>query len=217
MPNDNIRQIEDFARPYMVSEAGHDFKHCDRVRHWAVRIAKQEGYSGLDKVEAAALLHDIGLRDGGRRRHAEVGADLAVAFLRAQQFFDDKDIEEIANAIRLHASLNGTGRLYEILQDADCLEMLGAIGLMRAFTSKAHMPEYPPGNVKGDTWGIRADDITRRFQNGLGVGDFIIDQINFQMSCFANLHTQTARQIAIPLVGYMKAFVLQLESEISDE
>src|SRR5690242_3589740 len=144
MPDDKIRQIEDFARPYMTAEVGHDFKHIQRVRRWARYIAEQEGYARLDMAEAAALLHDIGLRDGGRPRHAEVGAELAATFLRENEVFDELEIQEIADAVRSHSSLNGRGRLYQILQDADCLELFGAVGLMRASTSKASLPEYPP-------------------------------------------------------------------------
>ena len=158
-----IQHIEAFARPFMVAEIGHDFKHIDRVRNWALHIAHLEGYQDLEAVEAAALLHDIGLRDGGRRRHAQVGAELAGAFLREQYVFDETRIVAIENAIRFHSSLDGMGELLDILQDADGLELFGAIGLLRAFTSKATLPEYDPERVKGETWALGADDFTRRF------------------------------------------------------
>jgi uncharacterized protein len=209
-----IQQIEDFAQPFMVAEVGHDFKHVDRVRNWALLIARQEGYADLNAVQAAALLHDIGLRDGGRRSHAEVGADLATAFLKGQGAFSDAQIAEIDFAIRFHSSLNGNSPLLHILQDADMLEMFGAVGIMRACMSKADWAEYDPANVKGETWGLTADDFTARFRSGQGVGKTVIDQINFQISCWDNLHTQTAKRIAKPMVDCMKSFVVTLESEI---
>jgi uncharacterized protein len=52
--NSAIQQIEDFVRPFMGAEIGHDFKHVDRVRNWALLIARREGYDDLDVVEAAA-------------------------------------------------------------------------------------------------------------------------------------------------------------------
>src|SRR5690242_13223020 len=127
MDTDRLRPVEDFVRPYMVPEAGHDFQHVERVRRWARTIAEQEGYARPDMAEAAALLHDIGLRDGGRPRHAEVGAELATTFLREHRLFDEAEIEAIATAIRSHSSLHPAGRLVEILQDADGLELFGAV------------------------------------------------------------------------------------------
>jgi hypothetical protein len=43
----------------------------------------------------------------------------------------------------------------------------------------------------------------------------IIEQVNQQIRYCDGLHTMTAKKIAIPLVKYMKNFVLQLEKEIS--
>ena len=40
MNTDIVQTIEAFARPFMVAEIGHDFKHIDRVRNWARRIAQ---------------------------------------------------------------------------------------------------------------------------------------------------------------------------------
>jgi ribosomal-protein-serine acetyltransferase len=47
-----------------------------------------------------------------------------------------------------------------------------------------------------------------------GMGDYIVDQINFQLSCWENLHTGTTRVLAEPLVAFMKVYLAQLETEI---
>src|SRR5690349_13699121 len=146
-----IQTIEAYAKPLMTGEIAHDFKHVDRVRHWALKIAKQEGYPDLELVEATALLHDIGLLSGGRNHHAEVGAQLATDFLQEHQLFEEAEIDAIAYAIRNHNSLDGEGQLLAILQDADTLDLLGAVGLMRGFTSKADKPDYALENIKGET------------------------------------------------------------------
>jgi hypothetical protein len=62
---------------------------------------------------------------------------------------------------------------------------------------------------------MTAQDVDQRFAEGKGVGDFIVDQINFQASCGDSLRTETARQIAAPLVATMRAFLIQLEAEVS--
>jgi hypothetical protein len=48
-----------------------------------------------------------------------------------------------------------------------------------------------------------------------GIGDHIIDQVNFQISFYGELCTETAKQMGKPLVEFMKAYVIQLDSEIN--
>jgi hypothetical protein len=103
-----------------------------------------------------------------------------------------KEIDAIA-AIHAHGATTGGGALGAILRDADILDLLGAVGIMRACTSKYNKPEYDPQQIKGETWGMRAEDFTRRFRQGLGIGPYLVDQINFQISCYDNLQTATAR------------------------
>ncbi len=222
MPSDRIQTIEAYARQAMASNVAHDFKHADRVRNWALSIARAEGYDDLDMVEAAALLHDIGLQPqdrhtstaGERRTHAERGAEMAAAFLWDHHLFADHEIEQIAEAIRRHNWKAEGGPLQDILRDGDCLDMLGAVGLMRAFTSKAMVPEYDPQQVKGETWGWTVRDFDRRIAGGHGIGPCIVDQINMQIAIGDDLRTATARRLARPLLQFMRDFVLQLEAEI---
>jgi len=211
---DGLDRVESYVRKLLAAgEIGHDYKHVDRVRRRALQIGRLEGYPHPDRVEAAALLHDIGLVHG-REHHGEVGADMAAAFLRQEQEFSEEAIHEIVEAIRCHDSLEGKGSLAHILRDADILDMLGPVGLMRAFTSKAGMPEYDPANVKGDSWGFNADQFSERFVSGEGMGDAIVDQINFQISCFQNLRTEAALEIGWPLAAYMREFLLELEAQL---
>ncbi len=222
--NPHIRQIEAFVRETLNTAAnpdmkiGHDLKHVLRVRRSALRIAIEEGYVALDCVEAAALLHDIGLAAVTERsRHGEVGAEMAARFLQEQGTFAASEITEIARAIRDHNAVGEVKRtpLGFILRDADILDMLGAVGLMRAFTSKYALPEYDPDNVKGETWGLSAAEFTSRAQAGMGAGATIMDQVNLQIAVADDLHTATARQIAAPRVEFMRAFVTQLAEEIA--
>ena len=227
---DGIQQIEDYVRRVMTDVVAHDFKHVDRVRRWALLIAAEEGLEDLVVVEIAALLHDIGLPhvDGENERseHGQVGAEIAGSLLREGSALTGEQVEHIALAIKYHGSppslvaeVVGTvgekGRLLEIIRDADTMDALGAVGLMRALTSKSARPEYTPGNVRGDTWGLSSREFDERFTRGLGIGETIVDQINFQISLYDNLKTETAKRLARPLVEFMKEFVIRLEREIS--
>ena len=198
----------------MSDEIAHDFKHVDRVRNWALQIAANEEFDRRDIVQAAALLHDIGLTQADRKMHAEIGAVMAKEFLSERNLFPPSEIEEIANAVMYHNSLNQNGTLADIVMDADILDMLGAVGIMRAFTSKHSKPEYDSRNIKGETWGVTNTGFTERFVAGIGIGNYIVDQINFQQSCWGNLRTTTARRMGQPLVEFMKKYLVQLETEI---
>ena len=91
---DRIQQIESYVRRSMSTvtapglRVAHDFKHANRVRDWALRIASSEAVLDLALVEAAALLHDIGLTRvevEQRGQHAQVGAEIAEQFLHKHQ------------------------------------------------------------------------------------------------------------------------------------
>ena len=207
---DRLQMIEDFARQHMADgEIAHDYKHVDRVRKHALQIAQLEGYPKLAQVEAVALLHDIALSHVEQRRdHGKVGAQMAEQFLTENQLFEADAIAEIVHAIRWHDSVKSDeSPLLAILRDADMLEIFGAIGILRGLTSKATLPDYDLANIRGETWALTARDFDARFADGTGIGPTIIDQLNFQISCYDNLNTATARQIAQPLVAFMHAFL----------
>ena len=212
-----IVKIEGYVRDVLENEIAHDFKHVDRVRNWGLRVARGEGYDDLELIEAAALLHDVGLSVCGESRadHAALGADVAHVYLTEHQLYPPKEIDAIVDAVRNLNTLHSVDvLLINIIRDADMLDLWGAVGIMRAFTSKAHKPEYDPTNIKGKTWRMTAPDVDRRFAEGIGIGPYIMDQINFQISCYDNLNTATARELGAPLVDMMRQFVLQLEYEV---
>lgn len=200
----------------MSNEVAHDFKHVERVKNWALQIASKEGFEDLEVVEISALMHDIGLTQAEKRSmHGEVGAEMAAKFLN--NLLEQQRIDDICNAIKYHnKNRDGEGKLLKILRDADMMDLFGAVGVMRAFTSKSSKPEYDGADVKSTTWQMTAGDFDKRFDAGIGIGNFIVDQINFQISCYDNLSTNTARQFAKPLVEFMKDYIKQLDAEITD-
>jgi len=233
--NDLVKRTENYVKEAIVNKEdrlliAHDFKHLDRVRNWSLHIAKGENFRDLQVVEVAALLHDIGLphssKESGRNKHGQVGAEIADRFLKENSTLPNGQIEQITSAIRYHCSrpslitdlIRTTGeknKLLEIIRDADIIDAIGAVGLMRAFTYKFFLPEYESDNIKGETWGLSSDGFTERLDKGLDIGKYIIDQVNFQISFYENLRTKTAKQLADTLVQFMKDFILQLENEIS--
>ena len=231
-----VWQVEEYVKEIIgkAEKAGNalvsrDYKHVTRVRNWAVRIAEREGVQDLEIAEIAALLHNIGLyflkKNDNINKHSEVGMNIATKFLVEKSSLPRDKVKDIAIAVRYHSSSQTTvlsviekdpehGTLLKIIRDADIIDAIGAIGLIRAISSKAVLPEYDPQNIKGNTWGLSSKQFDERFKKKRGNEKYIIDQINLQISYYDNLLTESGKYFATPLVQYMKEFVISLEDEI---
>ncbi len=117
--------------------SGHDWWHIYRVYNNALNIAKDEGNADLFVIRLAALLHDIADWKFNNGDHL-IGADVAKRWLTQLQV-DDKIIEHVEEIIR-DISFKGSGEKSlmksiegKIVQDADRLDAIGAIGIGRAF------------------------------------------------------------------------------------
>jgi uncharacterized protein len=134
--------------------AHHDKFHTERVFNLAVRIGGEER-ADLDVIRASALLHDIAraLEDEGKvRDHAVEGAKMARKILEELDFPEEK-IGQVAYCIEVHRFRDGVkpdSLEAKILQDADRLDVIGAIGVARVFTRSGwenlpiHDPSTPP-------------------------------------------------------------------------
>ncbi|MEM9862930.1 MAG: HD domain-containing protein [Myxococcota bacterium] len=123
-------------------DAGHDLAHADRVSLWTMRLLGDQG--SAEEAVSAALLHDVVNlpKDHPERAMASVrSADVARALLPACGF-RDASTTRVAEAIEDHSYSRGAvprSALGCALQDADRLETLGAIGLMRVFSTGARL------------------------------------------------------------------------------
>jgi putative nucleotidyltransferase with HDIG domain len=239
--NSLTSRTEHYVQELMSKQTGnlviaHDFKHVDRVRNWALLIASKESFPNPELAEVTALLHDIGLTKvshvSERKEHGTSGAEMAEVFLRDNSNLRGDDIFLITDAIKYHSlspliiaehlqNLGDKGKLLEIINDADLIDALGAVGIMRAFTSKYFLSDYDPAAVKGMAWDLSDDECRKKFgvnpSRAIAPVNTIIDQINQQIRYYDNLHTMTAKSLVQPLVNYMKNFVIQLEREINHQ
>ena len=118
------------------AEGGHDWWHIYRVWQQARHIAEKET-TNLLVVELGALLHDIAdskFHDGDEN----IGPAKAVAFLQTLHV-PEEVVRHVENIIR-HISFKGgnSERSFSspelaVVQDADRLDAIGAIGIARAF------------------------------------------------------------------------------------
>lgn len=138
MENENLIQttIQFVKQKLQNAEGGHDWFHIERVFKNSLLIAKNEKCNLL-VVQLGALLHDIAdskFNDGDET----IGPKIASDFLKSQNV-DDKIIEEVVQIIN-NISFKGGNfqKTYnsielDIVQDADRLDAIGAIGIARVF------------------------------------------------------------------------------------
>ncbi|SHE74607.1 uncharacterized protein SAMN05444377_101119 [Flavobacterium fontis] len=131
------------------AEAGHDWFHIERVYRNALRIAEHENCH-REVVQLAALLHDIADSKfhGGDE---SIGPKTARTFLESQHS-DEATIDHVVKIIENISFKGGkTDRTFsslelDIVQDADRLDAIGAIGIARTFNYGGfkNRPLYDP-------------------------------------------------------------------------
>ena len=182
---------EAYIRTLFAGNAGgHDVGHTLRVRRSALRIAAAEpGCDGL-VVELAALLHDA---DDRKLFHTEGNAN-ARAFL-AQAGLDAARPERVIEAINAVSFSQNRGRRPEtiegkIVQDADRLDAIGAVGVARCF-------------AYGGEHGRPLEDSLRHFHEKL-------------LLLTGELNTEQARALARPRHAFLEAFLEEYAAETGE-
>src|SRR5689334_21614775 len=120
------------------NDSAHDFEHIMRVYKNAQKIAKKEK-ANMKLVLTAVLLHDVISfpKSDKRSKTSSMKSSIAAQRILKNQGYDKKEIKIISDAILDHSFSRGKvpntieGK---ILQDADRLDAIGAIGIARAFS-----------------------------------------------------------------------------------
>lgn len=151
-----IQQASAFVRQTLANEpTGHDWYHINRVVKLSEKIAQKEG-GDIFKIKLVALLHDIS--DYKLYKTEQEGIDKLNCFL--DKIIDDEqfknEIKITINGISFKGGLNAQQLSLEgkIVQDADRLDAIGAIGIARAFAyggnknRAMHTPNQKPKSFK---------------------------------------------------------------------
>jgi len=133
-----IKTVYELSRIVMGKDPVHGWPHVERVLGLALKLAeKYYDRIDLEALVVAVLLHDIGRRfeeDYGQH-HAVISASLARRILVAMSY-SEEFVEKVEQIILSHSfSLKNKAETLEakILSDADKLDAIGAIGVVRAF------------------------------------------------------------------------------------
>lgn len=193
---------------------GHDWFHIERVHSMACQIQKHEG-GNLELIELAALLHDISdhkMNGGKLNAGGEVAYELLTEFGCDHQLASN--VKEIVDGVSYKgAHVQDSMRSLEgmIVQDADRLDAIGAIGIARAFAygGSKDRPMYVPNHkpVMHETFesyaSSKSHTVNHFYEKLLLLKD--------------RLHTQTAREIGNHRHAVMEIFLEEFYKEWNSE
>jgi uncharacterized protein len=191
-----------------TGDAAHDPGHVRRVVVNARRLAATEG-ARLEVVVPAAWLHDCVTvpKDSPQRAHASrLAAVQAVAWLTAWNY-PPALLPEVAHAIEAHSFSAGIApRTPEarVVQDADRIEAVGAIGLARCLMLSGAMgrPLYAPEDPFCDR---------REPDDRAAAVDHLYTKL---LKLEATMQTASGRSEARTRTEYLRGFLVQLRSEL---
>jgi uncharacterized protein len=206
-----LARLEVVARERAAgADPAHDFLHVRRVAASARAIARAEGADEAVAV-AAALLHELFNYPKGHpesHRSGEVCAEHAAVVLR-DEGCDATFVERVAHAIRVHPfSLGIPGDTLEarVLQDADRLDAIGAVGIARCFATCATMGR--PFYAEEDPFAVGGRPLDDR---AWGLDHFSRKLLRIP----EHLSTPTGRAMASERVAFLRAYLEQLRREIA--
>jgi len=207
-----IERTRDFVKETLANaEGGHDWFHILRVYKNALHIAKGEKTADVLTLALAALLHDIAdskFHDGDE----EKGPKMARAFL-VKNHVDEARLEAVVKIIENvsyrggHKKSEYTSLELQIVQDADRLDAIGAIGIARTFNYGGFKNRklYDPA-IKPDLE-MSAEDYKK--SDAPTINHFYEKLLLLK----DQMHTQTAKEIAEERHAFMETFLEQFYAE----
>ncbi|WP_462411958.1 HD domain-containing protein [Neobacillus sp. Marseille-QA0830] len=205
-----IGTTEQFVRNQLGSDAtGHDWYHVDRVRRNALIICREEQAGNPFIIEMGALLHDI--------PDEKLNESLASGERKLEDFLltvpltaDEKGmIRQIISSISFKGGKGTELTMPEakIVQDADRLDAIGAIGIARAFAygGKKGQPIYEP-DLK-----VRENMSLEEYRNGKSSSIHHFYEKLLKLKDLLN--TDSARRMAEKRHQFMEVFLDQFYQE----
>jgi uncharacterized protein len=130
-----LKETSEFVKEYMTNleDISHDYNHIKLVVKYAFKIAKKEGIKNpryLFQIRMGALLHDIGDHKYTNENQRNILSKFLRKFKKLGKI-DRKEIINIASNVSLSKEDGRKNKKLDIVKDADRINSLGAIGIMR--------------------------------------------------------------------------------------
>lgn len=220
-------KIKEAAQKELAGSA-HDMDHIMRVHNIALHLAKGETDIDMEILVPAVLLHDIGrVREDkdatGGTDHAELGSQMAQTVLLSLEYSKDQ-IASIQHCILSHRFRNSyknrpKTREAKTLFDADKLDVLGAVGIARAFIiageygERIHSDVALEDYIRDNLVGAVPDGMIKQIQNHTPFYEY---QLKFR-HIEKKLFSPKAKLIARKRLAFMDQFFSNLEREIAGQ
>ncbi|WP_222167041.1 HD domain-containing protein [Edaphocola aurantiacus] len=175
------------------AEAGHDWFHIERVWKLSMHIAQQHPEANAEVVALGALLHDIAdakFHNGDE----QLGPQIASQFLQEQGATPEL-IDQVVYIIRNISFKNRNEVSHypielQIVQDADRLDAIGAIGIARTFNFGGYK-NNPMHDPKQEPRTDMNKEVYKK-SNGTTINHFYEKLLLLKDM----MHTETARKLA---------------------
>lgn len=195
-----------------MNDLAHGWEHVHRVYQLSVRMAREEGADTF-VVGAAALLHDLGratppeIANDVAEHHADLSVSVAKILLREQRVSLVRQ-EAVLHAILAHSFSKGIEpHTLEacIVRDADRIDALGAIGIMRwAITGVVRHTPYS-----------YHDDEPFAAQRTLDDARYMLDHFPRKLLRLeATMLTTTGRKLAHERTAFMQHYLEEFRREL---
>lgn len=195
---------------FQTDFSGHDWHHIERVHSNAMKIQEKEG-GNAEVVSLLAILHDVSDHklNGGKLNQGGVEAakimlkiGIAADLVETVSYLVDEISFKGAGVSDKNSSLES-----KIVQDADRLDAIGAIGIARAFTygGSRGRPMYAPE--------VHAE-LHDSFEDYAKSKSHTINHFHEKLLLLKDrMHTQTARELAQERHDFMTLFLKQFHQE----
>jgi Predicted HD superfamily hydrolase len=193
---------------YPSDDPAHDYLHIMRVVQTAKHLCEQEK-GNWAVIMPAAFFHDfinVPKNDPRREIASKLSAEAAIEYLQAHGY-PAEHFDGIRHAIEAHsfsAGIKAETLEAQIVQDADRLDSLGAIGIARCFATTSRMAR--PFYNGEDPWATNRELDDKNF----GIDHFfkklflLVDKLN----------TPTAKAEGEHRVAFIKTYLDQIKREI---
>lgn len=204
-----IKKISEHVKSKQLGETtGHDWWHTYRVWQTAKKIGQTEA-ADLYIVELSALLHD--LDDWKFSTNEDSSAEPAKLML---ELGVEKEVSDQVCDIIKHLSFKGAGVDSamvtiegKVVQDADRLDALGAIGIARAFAYGG----YKGREIYNPEINLQKHDTFEQYKNSVGTTFNHFYEKLFLLKDLIN--TETAKEMAKERHEYMENFINEFKKE----
>jgi uncharacterized protein len=188
------QQIWNQVKQILAKEPVASIDHVERMTTWCQKLGDAAG-ANMDVLIAGALLHDVGVTVN-RKLHYSVGRKQAEEIL-SEVGFPEGMTDQALHVLEAHSRYGGPDPATleaKVGQDADALEYIGAIGILRAVVRGLNDGSF--------------DGKMSSFPDYLRT---ILAKVE------GTFHTKEAEEIGRSRLDYMKAFLDHIETELKGE